>query len=334
MKLVKRLFIWFVAMLAVILFADAAIGALFYIAGKSSLTGATSGYAKKMTFPLEEPQNEDDEKKNGGILMIRSVLGDYTEGTRSSLVGNFLFANCRFDVADIVLNREGRHALSTGVFAMVYSDRGESFDWVRHCFGLIRVNELAQMPEAASLADALEQYPDSSLRLDAYKIENNKVTPVSVTLLDESGAKLQTVTFAADDDIIRADNCYIYNKDTTPADDDENANALLWKLQFAQAGERPADRLAQKYEEKLPTGTDSYEKDSVHFGIFSIAFVHSEIIDGNALVNVEQFTYTEGVIFYSSILGTIVTAVLLIVWIAESKRRNMKEEHETGTEYS
>lgn len=320
MKTVKRFFIWFAAMLAVILIADAAGGALLYFAGKSSLTGAMSGYAKKMTFPLAEPQNEDDEKKNGGILMLRSALSDYTEEIHTGLVGNLTFSNCIFDVADIVLNREGRHALSTGIFAMVYSDRGESGDWVRHCFGLIRVNELAQMPEAAALADALRQYPDSPVRLDAYKIENNKVTPVSVTLTDESGAALQTVTFAADGDIIRADNCYIYNKESTPADDDENTNALLWKLQCAQAGERPADRLARKYEEKLPVGTDSYEKDSVHFGICSLAFVHSEIIDGNALVNVEQFTYTKGVIFYSMILGAIVTAVLLIVWVAQSKK--------------
>ena len=320
MKTVKRFFIWFAAMLTVILIADAACGALLYIAGKSSLTGAMSGYAKKMTFPLAEPQNEDDEKKNGGILMLRSALSDYTEEVRTGLVGNFTFSNCTFDVADIVLNREGRHALSTGIFAMVYSDRGERTDWVRHCFGLIRVNELAQMPESEALADALKQYPDSTLRLDAYKIENNKVTPVSVTLTDESGAELQTVTFAADGDIIHADNCYIYNKDATPEEDDENANALLWKLQCARAGERPADRLARKYEEKLPIGTDSYENDSVHFGICSVAFVHSEIIDGNAFVSVEQFTYTKGVIFYSIILGTIVTAALLIVWIARSQK--------------
>ncbi|MBP0966231.1 MAG: hypothetical protein J5722_01235 [Oscillospiraceae bacterium] len=319
MKTVKRFFIWLAAMLTVILIADAAGGTLLYFAGKKSLTGAMSGYAKKMTFPLAEPQNEDDEKKNGGVLMVRSALSDYTEEVRTGLVGNFTFSNCKFDVADIVLNREGRHALSTGIFAMVYSDYGESGDWVRHCFGLIRVNELVQMPEAAALADALKQYPDSLLRLDAYKIENNKVTPVSVTLTDESGAALQTVTFAADGDVIRADNCYIYNKDATP-EDAENANALLWKLQCARAGERPADRLAQKYEEKLPVGTDSYENDSVHFGICSLAFVHSEIIDGNAFVSVEQFTYTKGVIFYSIILGTIVTAALLIVWIMRSQK--------------
>ena len=84
-------------------------------------------------------------------------------------------------------------------------------------------------------------------------------------------------------------------------------------MQLTQAGERPVDHLVQKYEKKLPVGTDSYEKESVHFGICSAAFVRSEIIDGNALISTEQVTDTEGVIFYSIIPGVIVTVILLTV---------------------
>lgn len=321
MNTVKRFVIWLAAMLAVILLADA-LGCLrHFIVTGNLIRGSMDGKARKMTFPLEEPQNEDEEKRNSAILKHRAAWCDYAAKSRVGLIGNILYENYRYDVTNITLNRDGWYAFSTGVFAKVYRDYGEPTDYALHCFGLIRVNTLAQRPEAAAFADALKQYPNSKLRLDAYIIESNNITPVSVTLLDDSGAELQTVTFAADGDVIEADDCYIYNSDAIPKDD-ENTDPMLWMIRLAQSGTRPSDPLAQKYVEELPAGADYYEDDALHIGICSIAFIHSEISNGYALVSVQQITYTEGVIFYSVIFGVIMTVVLLNKWRKTPKRQN------------
>lgn len=323
MKIVKRFVLWLAAMLAVILIADAAGAAVHYSISGRMLRGTANASPEKMSFPLEAPQNEEEERKNSSVLASRTNLDDYSSEISQGMVGNLSYSNYRYDTALIFLNREGRHEFSGGTYARVYRDTGDKNDDAFRCFGLIHINSLAQMPETAVLQEALERDPDCTLRLDAYTIEHNTVTPVSVTLLDASGKEMQTVTFPADGDVIHSDDCYIFNR-YSYKEDAVNSASVLEGIQLAKEGIRPADRLAEKYAETLPLGEDSYEKESVRFGICSVAIVCTSIVNGNAMSGVQQVTYTEGVIFYSVILGVIVTVILLTVWLIKDKKEKSK----------
>lgn len=312
MRVLKYAGIWLVSLLLIVLAVNFGFGLVVDHFLGNTFVLSLSGYSRKMTFPLPEPVTEQQEKENGGVILIRTLVCTDTLVTEPEDI-KFPYFDMTVDESMIFLNPEGRHALSSGIYATVYHDLGEDNDYVKHAVGLLEIGELSRQDGAMALCEALEAEPDAVIRLDAYTLEESKVTPVQITVLDQSGNELLVSDFQAEGDVIREDNCYIKNKSGV-----NDGYDVGRRLRRAFEGEKDSDRIAEEYAAKVTPGSADYQEDHFRFGAACVTRILISALDGNTGIYAIQMHYPTALILYSAVLGLIMTVILTVIFI---KRR-------------
>lgn len=312
MKIIKRLCIWLAGML-VILAVSTLAGSLFTNQfGVKILMPAMVGYAKKLTFPLDEPTNEDERKKVAALLGVRALLDNqrFSE-PHPTIVQRLLFQDITVDESVIFTAPGGLHDFSKGTYASVLDDSIESVSLIK-TIGLIDMGAFVEKEGADALFDTVQAHPDAVVRLDAYTIDSFHIQPVTVTVVSESGEVYLTQDFPADGEVIRSETCRIQNDDSS----------LYQEMLTARAGERATDRIAEKMLETLPYGQAGFEQEKTSFGLGSVTASRVEIADnGYGMITVLRFNYCRSLLLYVLPLGAVMTVVMLLVFLGKDRKK-------------
>lgn len=308
MRFVKYACVWLAAMLVIVLAVNYGGGFLVNKIGGDTLMPAMRGYARKMTFPLSAPTNEKEEKTVGARLMVRSMLSDTTLRNNPGFFYNFLFCNFTIEQANVYLNADGPHDFSSGIFAEAYHDVGDKLQYVLHPVGLIDLRALSQKKGAEELYRLLRDYPDAEMRLDAYSVSDFKVVPAQITLLDGSGTEITSVKFPEQGDIIREDNCRIWNDVS-----EDRGSEVCQYLETALRGERDVDRYAKQLAENAPLGQTGYAHEETRYGFAVVRRAFTEVLEGRTGISVIEIRYGRNMLFYCVLLGMLMTVTLLFI---------------------
>lgn len=311
-RFLKYFGVWLVMMLASFLIAR--FGIIRSIK-KNILIPSIAGYSERMTFPLPEPKNAAEEKEQGGTLRLRELLcngeaeSDIDYGT--PIPG---FSSISLRESYVFLNPEGEHRFSYGIYAYVYHRPAEDESISAHPIGLIDVGELADQDGAAALLDALRAHPDAEARLDSYSVQERLVQPARITLTGaESGETLFSQDFAAEGEIISAEDALILNSE----------NVMAEKLSLAMQGERDCDKKAAEAAMKVLRGEDPTEE---RVGLFKDTDVCAYNHNGYRMIICRETVFWKLTAFYTLVIGAAFTLLLLLVFIVCSIRKAKRKK--------
>ena len=306
MHITKWIGIWLAAMLAVFFLVNTAGGLLLNFTAGKVLAEGMYGYCAKMKFPLQEPTNEKEAKANHAILAVRSLVSDdQLISNGGNLISNFTFGKFVVDETTIFLTPEGEHRFSKGIYILAFNDKGDHMDYILNAVGLIDVKKLAAYDGAGEIQRVLLEHKDATVRLDAYTVNDYEITPAQITVLDAQGAELLTEEFPAEGEIIRGENCRIYNESV------DEENTLAKKIGIALSGERKSDRVARKILERGNFEEGVSEK--MHYGIMNVTRTFVETKDGYTMIAAYTFDYTQSMMFCIMVLAALTTAIVIII---------------------
>lgn len=312
MRTIKYLGIWIAAMVIVVLLTNAVGGALCKLRAADVIMPSMRGYSKKMTLPFDE-ETAKDSRQVGARLTVRSLLSDNRLTNDEGLAGHLFYAQMGIDTSVIFLNKDGLHGLSSGIFAAVYREDGdtETSDLVK-TFALMDVRALYQQECAQTLMGTLNANPDADIRIDAYTIQDQLLQPLEMTVLAQDGSELLHVECTAEGERITADNCFVRQEGV-------DENGLYAKLRDASLGERESDRIAASLVEQVPFDQATYADEKTKYSFGKLKAQQIEVNDGYAMITAYVFDYSGDVILHIMLLGGIVSVIILIIYIA---RRN------------
>lgn len=311
MKAIKRIAIWLAAMLVTIFIVN--VGGSFIIKKMATdkLAGAFVGYVYKGNV-IDHSSTTEETKREGkqqGSLFIRSALSDDHLANETEFFYNFLFANFTADVSNRFFTKDGVNELSSGIFALVYQDNGEKLGYVKNSFGVIDLNDFCKLDCASEVYDVLKNESGVEVKLNSYTIDGYIVKPVSITLLDANGKELLNVECPYEGELIKKSDCLIRNDDK----EKENMDCLYYKMRNAYLGERKTDKIADKLIDEVTFDNDVYDTYKVSYGFASMTAKYIDVRDGYAQITVINIKFIKGVVFYTVILGGIMSIIMLIV---------------------
>ena len=315
----KYTIIWVVLTAAIVLIVNNFMGAAF---AEAILMPSLGGYNERMAFPLPEPTNAEEEKQNGGALVMRSLLCDSESFEENGLLANAHFGNYGFRESYVFLNPQGEHAFSYGIFAYAYRETdAEEAKLTTHPIGLIDVKALMNAAGADQLYTALEAHPDAVMRLNAYNVSDYLVEPAKITLTSESGEEYATVELATKEPpaYTGETDCLIYNTYTVG---DSAGEGVIGKLRLAKSGEREIDRMAADLAQQAMNGAAEQSKTYNGFGSRTIATLY--VSNGYKMVHVNEVIFWKGVLFYIVLIDAVMTLILLIVYSVRGKKKAKK----------
>ena len=318
MKWVKRIAIWLAGMLCIVLLSNVAGCIMETKFGVDILLPSLRGYSKKMTFPVEEPQNEEEAKNLRAKLGMRATLSnDRLTNAHPTLWERLLFQDIVVDETMMFTSPDGLHDFSEGSYVPA-CDETVGTVLLLQTIGLIDMEDFAQLEGVDDLIAVLKEHPDAQVRLEAYTMDKYHVMPVSVTVKDDAnGTVYQHIDFPASGEVIQSENCFIAND----YHEDGSSLILYQMLTLAKAGERATDKLAAKLIETFPYGQAGFEEEKTSYGLGSVTAQRIEILDeGYGMLTVVRFYFTKSMFLYIAVLGGIMTVIMLIVWLARDKR--------------
>lgn len=313
MKFVKKAALWLAGMLLIVTAVNFAGGFFLKCIIGNTLAASMLGYSKRAPEMLHPVRNEAagaDESNGYARLLVRSALSDMRLRNDPGFFYNLVFCNFTVDQTNIFLDTHGAEPLSSGIFTVVYEDMGGSADYMKHIVGVLDVEALTAQNCAPDIYKALETCPDAGIRLNSYAMEGYVVRPASITLLDAAGGELLTVQCSCEGELLQANNLYVYNHD--PGVDPESG-ALRSQMDIAYLGERHCDRAAQSLADRTDFTRGDYEETKTRFGFARITTEITEVQGEGAMVSVLDVDYRGGVILYTVLLGSVLTAVMVIV---------------------
>ncbi|MDO5559436.1 MAG: hypothetical protein Q4F95_07540 [Oscillospiraceae bacterium] len=313
MKFIKIISIWLAAMLVIIIISNTAGAFIVNKLSAQVLHYGMIGWSKHAdTYIHPVKTSEETIDKSNGLngLIMRSLLTDNHLKSEPGFFYNFLFGNLTIDESEIFLDRNGLNELSSGIFAVVYQSYGRKSDYQQHAIGVIDVRDFIELNNSSEIYSVLDNDPQAVIRLNSYTISNYIVKPVSMTLLDSNGAELLNVEFSYEGELIKASDCYVHNECTDKSYDNES---LYHKMYTAKLGERKTDTIAHELVKEVRFDKGDYMDDRINYGMANITVEHIEVTDGYALITVHQHQYIRGVLFYTILLGVLMTIIMLIV---------------------
>lgn len=317
MKIAKRFGIWLAGILVILLIVNAAATLLAKAGGTDILMPSLKGYSKKMIFTDEMPTDEKEAKGMRAKLGVRALLSDIRfadmgAGEGENGLRRLLFSGMCLDESIIFTSSEGVHDFSEGIYAAVYDEQIEGVKLVQ-TIGLIELRAFAKTEGVDALTEVLLAHPDAVIQLNAYTMEGLHITPVTVTVTSADGAsEYLKADFPATGAVIESDTCYIVS---------DEQDSLGSRLALAQMGERASDRAAHKLLESFPFGQANVGEGKNHYAIGSIMSTWIETsADGNGMITVVRIGYLRTVLIATAVLGAVLTAVLLIIFIVKDRR--------------
>ncbi|MBR2085981.1 MAG: hypothetical protein IJ906_02390 [Oscillospiraceae bacterium] len=310
-RIVKYLGIWLAGVLVAALVSNFA-GAFFVKKVLAdSLMPSLSGYSKKMTFPLKEPQNEKEQKLNAAVLGIRALLSDTRFEIRASkFYQNFLFLDLDADQSIVFVGKDGLHDFSSGCYLSVYDESSELGNaTLMKTIGLLDVAALCELDSSGELFAAVKENPDAAIRLNAYTIDNYHVTPASLTLLRE-GEELRTIDFPASGDAIQADTVYLYH----PDDSGNSPDSLYIKMKVCRMGQHPAQKAAQALVSELSPDGENFSASHCRYGFMNVMLENTEVLEHYGMISVICIYYWKGALLYTVILSVLFAGVLVLIY--------------------
>ena len=320
MKWTKRILIWLVGMLVIVLLSNTAGSIISKVFGVDILLPTMRGYSRKMTFPVGEPTNEKEAKALRMKLGMRALLSnDRLVNKSPTLWERLLFEDFVVDETIFFTAPEGLHDFSEGSYICACDETNENV-LLLQTVGLIDVEDFVKLEGTDELIAVLAEHPEAEVRMEAYTIEAYHVMPVSVTVRDaDSGMEYQHIDFPADGDAIKSDTCFIANE----YHEDGSSLSLHQQLVMAKAGERATDRLAAKLMEKFPYGQANFEEEHTYYGFGSISAHRMEVSDeGYGMLTVIRFDFMKGLLGYTAVLGGIMTVIMLLVFLVHDRKEN------------
>lgn len=316
MKAIKRIVIWLVAMIVIVLIVN--IGGSFIVKKMAvdTLMGAYMGYSRKaerMIHPSFDSEDEKERTRSSAGLTLRTILSDDRLINEPKFIYNFVFANFKVDITSKFFDKDGLNELSSGIFACAYqNDDASSSSTIlyKKTFGVIDINDFCKLDYAPDVYRVLETEQDVRIRLNSYTISNCIVKPISITLLDENENELLNVECPYEGELIEKPECFIYNK---PNDKGYDSESIYYKMRNAYLGERKTDKIANKLVNDVNFDKGDYDETKTSYGLGIMTIKHIEVIDGYAEIYVLSCNFVKGVVFYTVILGGIMSLVMLIV---------------------
>ena len=308
MKLLKKyLCIWAAGMLAIAFVTNLA-GALVsrYFLGGILVPGMI-GYSKKMTFPLQPATNEQEQKANGAVMMVRTVLSDTSISNTGKFVYNFLMMNVDIDQSCVFLNKDGLHECSAGIFLTVVDNPEDDTvgSYLTHVIGMVDVRKLAEQDCFADLCTTLEEHPEAVIYLNTYTVHEDILEPGSVTVRDADGSELFTAECTCEGEPIHADNVFISPK--------HGVNGTVSEyFDIAMKGERKSDKTAMKLAETISFENGDMEQVKTSFGLMNVTVSRMEVMSDNAGVSTFVFYYWRGAVLYFAIFSLVLTLLLFL----------------------
>lgn len=93
----KKWIIWVIAMVMAVFIANL-IGTFLTKKYAEILIPSFNGYSRKMILPLQSDGSEEAEKKNQGIIMVRSTLSDTViQNNNNVILSSLVFADFHVD---------------------------------------------------------------------------------------------------------------------------------------------------------------------------------------------------------------------------------------------
>lgn len=316
MKAIKRIVVWFVAMIVIVLIVNIGGSVIVYKMGVYQLSRSMQGYSRKaerMIHPSMDSEDEKERNRSSSSLVMRTVLSDDCLINEPRFINNFIFANFKVDITSKFFDKDGLNDLSSGIFACAYQkddDIPSSTILYKKTFGVIDINEFCKLDCASDIYNVLESEPDAVIRLNSYTISNYIVNPVSITILDENENELLNVECPYEGELIEKPDCFIYNK---PKDKGYESESIYYKMRNAYLGERKTDKIANKLVNKVNFDKGDYDETKTSYGLGNMTVKHIEVIDGYAEIFVLSCNFVKGVVFYTVILGGITSLIMLIV---------------------
>lgn len=317
MKAVKRIVIWLVAMIVIVLIVNIAGSFIVYKIGVYPLSRSLQGYSKKaerMLYPSIDSEDEKERIRGSASLAVRTVLSDDHLINEPGFFYNLIFSNIKVDLTNKFFDKNGLNELSSGIFACAYQEDDDtsssSIGYMKKTFGVIDINDFCKLDCASDIYNVLETEPEVVVRLNSYTISDYIVKPVSITLLDENENELLNVECLYEGELIEKSDCYILNEQK---DKETNSNSIYYKMRNAYLGERKTDRIANKLVNDVNFDKGDYDETKTSYGLGIMSVKHIEVIDGYAEIYVLSCNFVKGVVFYTVILGGIMSLIMLIV---------------------
>lgn len=316
MNAVKRTAIWLAAMLAIIFVVNAAGTIIVKKVVADTLLRASMGYSKRaerMIHPPADAEDEDEQRRASGSLAVRSLLSDDRIINEPGFFYNLLFLNFQIDVTNIFFDKDGLNELSSGILVSAYrSDRSDSgnLDHMKNTFGVVNINDFCKLDCAEEVYNALESDPGAVIQLNSYTISDYIVKPVSLTLLDADGNELLNVTCPYEGELIERPDCYIFNE---YEDEGYDSDSLYHKMKLAFPGERRSDKIANELIDEVSFDNGDYSTDKTIYGLGNMSMKYIELTGDYSQITVLHIQFIKGVIFYTVILGGIMSIIMFLV---------------------
>ncbi len=306
-RILKYICAWFAMMLATLMIVNFGI---VRMAARNILIPELSGYNEKMTFPLTEPKDAAEEKKQGGIMWVRSLLCNSEYSQDHGFLANWNFSNYTVRESYVFLNPKGVHDFSYGIFAYAYHTPAEGESAASHPIGLIDIRALCKQEGAAALLDALSAHPDAAVHLDSYSVQGRLVKPARITLTEaESEKVLFSQDFAAEGEIIPAADALLLNS----YNEEDFGSGIVGKLRLGMQDERECDKKAAELASRSMQGETLGEQDRFGFG----KSTHTAVYDtkGYRMIYSSEMIFWKCTLFYTLTIGAVFTLLLLTVFL-------------------
>lgn len=317
----KKFVIWLCSMLAIVLVVNTAGGFFVKLTVGNMLNSSLLGYSKKAeTFIHPEYVEPTEEKKSNGLhgLAVRSLFSNGRLINENHFLYNFLFMNIYIDESHIFLDKDGTNELSSGIFANVFKDKGNTTDYILNTAGAVNINEFCKLEGTDEIYKLLKEQ-DVTIRLDSYTInENYVITPVELTVLDREHNEILHQCYPANGEIIKASDLFFHD-DT--ADKEHSGYSMYKKMTDAYRGVTKADKIAEKLVDKAIFDGEDQRDGKSYFTFGALIMTNVEVTDNKAMITALRFNYIKGVILYTVIFGTILTVIMVLV-IRAKKRKN------------
>lgn len=318
----KKFVIWLCSMLAIVLVVNTAGGFFVKLTVGNMLNSSLLGYSKKAeTFIHPEYVEPTEEKKSNGLhgLAVRSLFSNGRLTNENHFLYNFLFMNIDIDESHIFLDKDGTNELSSGIFANVFKDNGNTTDYILNTAGAVNINEFCKLEGTDEIYKLLKEQ-DVTIRLDSYTInENYVITPVELTVLDRDNNEILHQCYPANGEIIKASDLFFHD-DT--ADKEHSGYSMYKKMTDAYRGVTKADKIAEKLVDKAIFDGEDRRDGKSYFTFGALIMTKVEVTDNKAMITALRFNYIKGVILYTVIFGTILTVIMVLV-IRAKKRKNV-----------
>lgn len=305
----KKWIIWVIAMVMAVFIANL-IGTFLTKKYAEILIPAYNGYSRKMVLPLQSDGSEEAEKKNQGIIMVRSTLSDTViQNNNNVILSSLVFADFHVDQSIVFFGPEGMNELSEGIFAPVYTDNGQ-YVYIKNIIGVINVKDLYGLDCGKQLMKELEKNREATVRLDSYAIDNYIIEPAEISLLDSSGDVIAAIDCPCSGETVKGENVVILNR----YKDENDLDSLYIKLRTASLGERSSDIKAKKLAAEIDLDNGDYELSKQSYGFAKYTQQYSEVEDGRGEVLILEYSYLRGVIVYSVIFGILFSVLILVIF--------------------